>query len=123
MHCIGSNADAEAFRQSEQGLARALRPVGYEGDGEGLVQLVDRVVDQHLGVVQHDDPAGQALDVREIVRRKHDCGAGVAQGLDGGLEELPAGEGIESTGGLVEEQQLGSVAHRAKQRNLSCLAF
>jgi hypothetical protein len=97
--------------------------VRNQGDGEGLVQLIDRVVDQNLRVVEHDDPVGQTLDVREIVRREHDGGPGIAQGLDGGFEELPASEGVEPARGLIKEQQLGFVAQRAQQSNLTRLSF
>jgi len=57
------------------------------------------------------------------VRREEDRRAGLVEGLDGGLEKLPPGEGVETPRGFVEEQQLGPVAESAKQRDLPSLAL
>jgi hypothetical protein len=43
--------------------------------------------------------------------------------VDGGFEELPSCERVEPTGGLVEEQQFGSVAQGTEERDLACLAL
>ena len=64
---VGPPADAETLRQLEQSVGGALRPVGNEGDGKCLVELVNGIVDQYLCLVEHHDPAGKTLDIRKIV--------------------------------------------------------
>ena len=57
------------------------------------------------------------------MRGEQDRRALAVQQLNGGLQKLAAGYGVQAAGGFVQQQQLGAVAHRAQQCHLARLAL
>jgi hypothetical protein len=86
------------------------------------MQLGQRAVVHHPAVVDDDDPAAQALDVGEVVRRQDDRGVAARSQLS---EELPhrlLAQDVEADRRFVEEEHLGTVQQRGGQLSAHPLA-
>ena len=72
-------------------------------------------MDLELALLDQRDGVDEAIELAQDVRAHHDAHAVVGD-LAQDVAELPARERIEAVGGLVEQQQLGLVDHRARDR-------
>jgi len=85
-------------------------------------QGLDVVGQAELPVGDDDQAVAHPLEVGDEVRRQDHGEVAVGDGLHEGLHELPAGERVEAGQGLVQQQQLGALAQRQRQRDLGPLA-
>ena len=87
-------------------VRRARRqPVPDYRDSAHGAQLVRRRVGYHPPVGQHDDPAGQALRLVQVVGGEQDAGPARGEVLDD-RPEPPPGLRVQAGGRLVQEQHL-----------------
>ena len=82
---------------------------------ERVAQLVGRAGDERVPAVQHDDLVGQPLGLEQEVRA-HEDGLAVLGHLVDEAEHRARRLGVEARSRLVEQQEIGLVQHRARQR-------
>ena len=98
-------------RQGLVQIARAGHPQLDDVAAQLVLQLVGRTFGDHLAVVDHDDPMGEAVGLVQVLRRQEDRGAVGDQGLDEPPHLDPA-PGVETGGRLVEDEDR-RVGHEA----------
>ena len=85
-------------------------------------QLVDVAGELHARADEHDEVVAHALEIGDQVRGQHDADAVLGDDLHQVLQELAPGERVEARDRLVEDQQLGPLRDRQRERELRALA-
>ena len=98
-----------------------LMNAAASGGGRLRKEFFDRRALDHASLVQVDHLIPQAPRLAEVVGGHHDLGPGAVEGADHGLDLARRG-GVETRGGLVEEQHLGMQRPGARQREALLLA-
>src|SRR5262245_35655303 len=70
----------------------------------GLFDFVELACEQDVAAFEHGHAIGNAFDLVEQVRGEEHCAAFFGDGSDDGAQNVAADDGVESAGGLVEEE-------------------
>ena len=85
-------------------------------------QLIDLPGNLHARVDEHDEVVADALEIGDEVRGENDAHAMFGDDLHQAPEEVASGNRVEAGDRLVQDQQLGPLCDRKRQRELGSLA-
>jgi hypothetical protein len=105
---VGAHA-AGGFAESVEGETFGSKL----GPAEVFFEVVEGLTEEKLAMVEEDEVLGDALEVAHEMRGEDDGGAGVGKERDDDFEELATGGGVEAAGGLVEDEEFGTVGDGA----------
>ncbi len=84
----------------------------------GAAHIVEHAAQRHAALVHQGHVVRHSLHLIEQVRREDHRAPVVGHGAHDGIEDVTAHDSIEARGGLVQNQELGTMGHRRDQAGL-----
>ena len=87
----------------------------------GCEQLVDLAGELHAGVDEDDEVVADPFEVGDEMRGEDDAHPMLGDDFHQAAQEVASGDRVEARDWLVQDQQLGSLRDRQRQRELGSL--